>query len=103
MTLAGRAVDAKYGDNTFADDNASGSGGSSEPQYKVRRPGLSGKEAATDAPSWAKGERPYVNENGKSFAKRLMDNKYGEGKWKASNPEYSQIKKWGDRAFINPK
>lgn len=72
---------------------------SSRPQ-KTPIPGLSGKEAASDVPSWARGERPYVGEDGNSFAKRLMDGKYGVGKYDA-NPgsEFSRIKKFGDRAF----
>ena len=35
---------------------------------KARRAGQSAKEAAKDIPSWALGERPFVNENGKNFA-----------------------------------
>jgi hypothetical protein len=61
-----------------------------------------GKEKASDVPSWARGNRPYKSENGKNFANRLMDEKYGKGNWQ-QNPdrmkEYSQIKKWGDRGF----
>ncbi|RXO30028.1 hypothetical protein D0525_24515 [Salmonella enterica] len=55
--------------------------------------------------SWAKGERPYVGENGKEFAKRLMDKKYGEGGWdaKGARSEHNKIQKWGDRGFENPK
>lgn len=60
---------------------------------------LSGKEKANDVPSWARGQRPNPGENGKSFAKRLMDEKYGPGNWSTSAREYSQIKKWGDRGF----
>ena len=67
-------------------------------EYKKPTSG-SGKEKANDAPSWAEGERPYKGENGKAFAKRLMDKKYGEGNWKTSEREYSQLKKWGDRGF----
>ena len=59
----------------------------------------SGKEKATDVPSWAKGNRPYKNENGKAFASRLMDERYGKGNWNKSSREYSQIRKWGDRGF----
>ncbi|WP_426729825.1 hypothetical protein, partial [Pseudomonas aeruginosa] len=57
-----------------------------------------------DVPSWAKGDRPYQGESGKDFAKRIMDQKYGKGNWKdGPGSEYNQIKKWGDRSFIDPK
>ena len=50
--------------------------------------------------SGAKGEQPRVGESGKDFAKRLLDDKYGEGNWKkGTNTEYSKIQKWGDRSF----
>jgi len=58
------------------------------------KPRVSGKEGAKNVPDWAKGNRPYTDENGKEFAKRLMDSKYGEGKWSDTGPgsEFSQIK-----------
>ncbi|GEM_PF-3343983 len=77
-------------------------------EKKVPVPGKSGKEAAKDAPSWAKGEAPYVGEDGKTFAGRLMDNQYGEGEWNKSKKdtgpgsEHNKIKKWGDRGFQDP-
>jgi len=61
-----------------------------------------GKEGAKDCPSWAKQDGgPLHNESGKDYAKRLMDEKYGEGGWADTGPgsEFSQIKKWADRAF----
>lgn len=70
---------------------------------QIPKPGISGKEGAKDVPSWAKGERPNISESGKEFAERLLDQKYGKGNWEPrKTPEYSQIKKWGDRAFIDP-
>jgi RHS repeat-associated protein len=70
---------------------------------KVPVSGLSAKEAAKDAPSWAKGLRPTVSESGKDFAKRLCDAKYGVGKYNnGPGSEFSQIKKWADRAFKDP-
>jgi RHS repeat-associated protein len=87
------------------DSNPRSGGSSDKPQYKERIPGQSGKEAANDAPSWARGERPKVGESGKDFAKRLMDSKYGQGNWeqkKGPTSEYNQIKKYGDRGFRNP-
>ncbi|MCZ7990560.1 RHS repeat protein, partial [Pseudomonas aeruginosa] len=72
--------------------------------WKVNKPGVSGKAGAKDVPSWAKGDRPYQGESGKDFAKRIMDQKYGKGNWKdGPGSEYNQIKKWGDRSFIDPK
>ncbi|MGX7243635.1 hypothetical protein ACWOC1_02165 [Enterococcus quebecensis] len=38
----------------------------------------SGKEKASNIPSWVAGERPYIGENGNDFAKRLLDEKYGK-------------------------
>ena len=45
--------------------------------HKKKKAGLSGKEAADDVPSWAKAERPLTTENGRDFAGRLLDDKYG--------------------------
>jgi hypothetical protein len=72
-------------------------------EYKTRLSNQSAKDAATDTPSWAKGEKPCkkpVSESGNDFAKRLMDEKY-PGKIHDTGPtsEYSKIKKFGDRAF----
>ena len=71
-------------------------------EYKKPKSG-SHKEKADNAPSWALGERPYVGENGKEFARRVMDKYFGEGNWdpKDNGPtsDYNRIKKWGDRAF----
>ena len=59
----------------------------------------SGKERATDIPSWAKGEKPRPEELGRDFAKRLCDAKYGTGNYPAGpGSECSQIKKYGDRS-----
>ena len=72
---------------------------------KVKKKGLSGKEAASDVPSWAKGQAPYKGENGKDFAQRLLDERFGKGGWegKGADSDYNKIKKWGDRAFEDPK
>ena len=75
-------------------------GGSSNNKFKEPVSGKTAKEAAKDAPSWAKGNRPYNNESGKEFAKRLCDEKFGEDNYKTgSASDYNKIKKWGDRAF----
>lgn len=63
---------------------------------------LSGKAKANDVPSWAIGQRPAPGENGKLFAKRLMDQKYGAGNYDVGpGSEYNMIKKWGDRGFVD--
>jgi RHS repeat-associated protein len=69
--------------------------------YKTRIPGQSGKEAASNAPSWARGNVPRTGESGNSFARRLMDQEYGAGNWRGTGPgsEFNKIKKFGDRGF----
>lgn len=71
--------------------------------FKETIPRLSGKEGAKNAPSWARGQRPYAGESGRDFAKRLMDQRYGRGNWKKDGPEYKRIQKYGDRNFRNPR
>jgi phage-related protein len=70
-------------------------------EYKKPVPGLSGKEGATDIPSWVdKYPPPRVGENGKDYATRVLNHKYGEGNWNPGpGSEYSQIQKWADRHF----
>ena len=71
-------------------------------KHETKKPvsGKTAKEAAKDVPSWARGNKPYVNESGKDFAKRLCDRKYGKGNYPTGpGSEYSKIKKWGDRGF----
>jgi hypothetical protein len=69
-------------------------------KYKKKKPGVSGKEGAKNPPEWAKECRPREGESGKEFAKRIMDEKYGAGKYDPHrNREFSKIKKWADRAF----
>jgi hypothetical protein len=71
--------------------------------FKETIPRLSGKEAAKNIPSWARGQRPYVGEKGRDFAKRLMDEQYGRGNWTRRSDEYRKIQKYGDRAFRDPR
>jgi len=60
----------------------------------------SGKEKASDAPSWAKGNRPNPNQKCQDFAKQLLDTKYGAGNWrKGANSEYNKIVKWCQRSL----
>lgn len=71
--------------------------------YKIKKEKVSGKEGAKDAPSWAKYSTPYSGESGSEFATRLMNDKYGNNNYKTgSESEYSQIKKWADRSFVDP-
>jgi RHS repeat-associated protein len=90
-------------DSWYASRSVGSRGGSEQPRFKIPRSGVSGKEAARDVPSWARGQRPRVGEDGKSFARRLLDEKYGPGNWKRGpGEEFNQIQKWGDRGFVEP-
>ncbi len=72
-------------------------------QYKIPKSGT-GKEKATDIPSRFKGQRPYVNESGKQFATRLCDEAFGKGNYETGpKSAFNQLKKYGDRAFTDPK
>ena len=69
-------------------------------EFKKTKSHISGKDGSKKKPSWAEGKRPYKNESGKQFAKRLLDERYGENKYqKGAASEFNKIKKWGDRAF----
>ncbi|UZE46015.1 hemagglutinin repeat-containing protein [Selenomonas sputigena] len=60
------------------------------------------KEKSTDLPSWAKGLRPNPGESGKEFAKRVMDERCGEGNYdRGPGSDYNRLKKWGDRGGKN--
>jgi hypothetical protein len=66
-------------------------------------PGLSDKEGSKDVPGWCRGLRPMIRESGKDFAKRLMDEEFGPGKYdKGPTSDYNKIRKWGDRSFRIP-
>lgn len=71
--------------------------------FKEPIPRLSGKEASKDVPSWARGQRPYVGEKGRDFARRLMDQRYGRGNWDRDGDQYHKIQKYGDRHFRDPR
>ena len=74
------------------------------PRNMERIPGQSGKEAASDIPSWARGIPRQVGETPRDYAKRLMDGRYGKGRWEGDrSEEYNKIKKWGSRAWRNPR
>ncbi|HEX8114313.1 MAG TPA: DUF4157 domain-containing protein [Kofleriaceae bacterium] len=74
-------------------------------EFKTRASGLSGKEAATDVPSWMDNwpdARPGVNENGTTFATRMMNKRYGVGRWMMKGDQYEEfnkLRKFADRAF----
>jgi len=74
-------------------------------QYKQRAAGLTGKEAATDIPSWARNwpdAKPGVHESGTTFATRMMNKRYGVGGWERTgqqSTEFSELRKFADRAF----
>jgi hypothetical protein len=75
-------------------------------QYKRPVAGQTGKEAATDIPSWVKNEHypsPRVGEHSADYAARILDHKYGPGNWqKGPTSEYNQIEKWARRHFEDP-
>jgi hypothetical protein len=69
-----------------------------------KRNGATGKAAADDAPSWVlnEGHKPCKNpnEDGKTFARRVLDGKYGTGNYPTgAGSEYSKTQKYGDRSF----
>ncbi len=95
-TYYGAKLGAAIGNVVCASSNGNTGGGN----YKKPKSGLSGKEAARDAPSWAKGQRPYTGESGKKFAERLLDEKYGPGNYpRGPGSEFNKVQKWGDRGF----
>ena len=72
-------------------------------EYKAKIAPKRGKEK-DDVQSWAKGERPYVGESGKEFAKRIMDARYGKGNYdKGADTEFSKLQKYGDTHFEKDK
>ena len=67
----------------------------------------SGREAARDTPSWARGTPRRVGETPRDYAQRLMDEQYGPRGWDRTQTgprsEFNRIRKYGERAFQNPK
>lgn len=58
----------------------------------------SGKEKANDVPSWVKRYQKRSGESAHDFAKRILNDKYGAGKWKkGAKTEYNQIIKYINR------
>jgi hypothetical protein len=101
--VVGGAANVAAGIRGLTQSMMSKGSGTSEPQFKVPKPGVSGKEGAKDVPSWVRGLRPRVSESGKDFARRVMDEKYGPGNWnEGTGSEFNKIRKWGDRSFQDP-
>ena len=51
----------------------------------------SGKEKASDIPTWAKGQRPLPGESGKDFADRLLKDKYGDNYPTGPGSEHNKL------------
>ena len=73
-----------------------GTQGGREYQQRITPKGGKSKD---DIQSWAKGERPYVGESGKDFATRIMDKKFGKGKYDKRGKDFSKLKKYADTHF----
>lgn len=73
-------------------------------KFKKSKKGT-GKEKASDAPSYVKNHpegRPYEGESHDKFAERMMDAQYGKGNWTRKGKQggdYSKIKKYASRGF----
>ena len=60
----------------------------------------SGKEKASDKPSWVNKDMVDPNLSAEENARRILNDKYGPGKWKkGSNTEFNKIKKWLTRTL----
>ena len=56
---------------------------------------LSGKETASNKPSWVNENMVDLNKSAQQNAKNILDSKYGQGNWhKGSNSEFNKIVKW---------
>lgn len=72
-------------------------------EYKIPKSGT-GKEKATDIPSRFKGERPYISESGKDFAKRLFDEAFGKGNYDTGpKSDYNRLKNMATEPLLIPK
>lgn len=61
------------------------------------------KRGPKDIPIWAVSQEPCAGENGGDFACRLMDEHYGRGNWTEGNDELDQLRKFGNRANLDPR
>jgi hypothetical protein len=58
-----------------------------------------GKEKASDIPSWAVGQKAAQDESGRAFADRLLKGRYGAGNYPTGpGSEHSKLQKYADRA-----
>lgn len=83
----GSSAGILYAKNDNSDENTK--------EYREKKPikDIPNQHRKDDIPSWAKGEKPYKGEDGNAFAKRILDQKYGQGKWpKGAGTEHSQLK-----------
>lgn len=74
-------------------------------QEMRRIPNQSGKEAASNIPDWARGYRRFVDETPSQFARRLMDQRFGAGRWRRDadrEADFRKIQKFGQRGFEMP-
>lgn len=75
-------------------------------QLKVPVEGLSGKDGATDIPSWARGMVPKAGQSGKDAAGKAMDKQYEGQNWKSMPRrmmEFRKLQKYFDRHFKDPE
>ena len=60
----------------------------------------SGKERATDKPSWVSRNNVDSGKSAQQNASDMLNNKYGSGNWKKGpGTEYNQIVKWINRGL----
>ena len=75
-----------------------------------RVPNQTGREAARDVPSWARGTPRQVGESPTTYAERVLDNQHGSREaWdtgrsaRGPRSDFSKIRKFGERAFQLPR
>ena len=57
-----------------------------------------GRESASDIPSWAKGSRPQAGETPRSAAERILGERYGPGNYpRGPGSEFNKLKKFLER------
>jgi hypothetical protein len=52
------------------------------------------------------GVKPKIGEDGQSFGRRVMDDRWGRGNWERNEErlkEFRKLQKYGDRAFRIPQ
>ncbi|HEV2953958.1 MAG TPA: RHS repeat-associated core domain-containing protein, partial [Candidatus Dormibacteraeota bacterium] len=82
----------------LADDPAAYMAAHGAAIQQAKRSKQSGKEAATDIPSWA--DQPTPGEGGKDYAGRNCDRQFGAGNYSTGpGSDYNKLKKYGDRKY----